>query len=195
MAEELVRNPWGIIVRDGELLELRWLPSTAQMSDGGFMATLCLFAWEAEQVRPRGLLIDAREFRHRFGDGVMAWRDAHIIPRYTELHTSEPQRARAFYGDLLGWTYSDVPGPTESYAFISGTGGMVGGIASSSGAASSWLPYISVADVGAMTAKAKALGAAIEVDCQAFGGLGTLSVIRDPTGARVGLWQEARSPA
>jgi hypothetical protein len=82
MAEELVRNPWGVIVRDGELLELRWLPSTATMNDGGFMATLCLFAWEAERARPRGLLIDAREFRHRFGDGVMAWRDAHIIPRY-----------------------------------------------------------------------------------------------------------------
>src|SRR5262249_7277814 len=82
MAEELVRNPWGVIVRDGELLELRWLPSTATMNDGGFMATLCLFAWEAERRRPRGLLIDAREFRHRFGDDVMTWRDAHIIPPY-----------------------------------------------------------------------------------------------------------------
>lgn len=82
MSEELVRNPWGIILRDRDLLELRWLPSTATMSDGGFMATLCLFAWEAEKGRPHGLLIDAREFRHRFSDGVMAWRDAHIIPRY-----------------------------------------------------------------------------------------------------------------
>src|SRR6266851_422375 len=39
-------------------------------------------AMATELVRPRGLLIDAVEFRHRFGDGVMAWRDAHIIPRY-----------------------------------------------------------------------------------------------------------------
>ena len=46
------------------------------------MATLCLFAWEAENARPRALLIDAREFKHAFGDGVMEWRDAHIIPRY-----------------------------------------------------------------------------------------------------------------
>jgi hypothetical protein len=52
------------------------------MSDGGFMATLCLFTWEAEKARPSGLLIDALEFRHRFGSGVMEWRDAHIIPRY-----------------------------------------------------------------------------------------------------------------
>ncbi len=52
------------------------------MTDGGFMATLCLFVWEAEKARPSGLLIDATEFGHRFGEGVMAWRDAHIIPRY-----------------------------------------------------------------------------------------------------------------
>ena len=84
MSAELVRNEWGIIIQheDLDLLELNWLPSTAVMSDGGFMATLCLFVWEAEKARPASLLIDATEFRHRFGEGVMAWRDAHIIPRY-----------------------------------------------------------------------------------------------------------------
>jgi hypothetical protein len=84
MPSELVRNEWGIILRLDELpaLELRWLASTATMSDGGFMATLCLFASEAEKARVSGLLIDATEFRHRFGNGVMTWRDAHIIPRY-----------------------------------------------------------------------------------------------------------------
>ena len=83
MAGELAQNLWGVIVRPrDDVLELRWLPSTASMSDGGFMATLCLFAWEAERARPLGLLIDAVEFRHQFGPGVMEWRDAHIIPRY-----------------------------------------------------------------------------------------------------------------
>jgi len=84
MAKELVRNEWGAVLQDdaADLLELRWFPSTEQMTDGGFMATLCLFVWEAEKIRPRRLLIDATQFRHRFGEGVMAWRDAHIIPRY-----------------------------------------------------------------------------------------------------------------
>lgn len=84
MATKVTANEWGVILRhDGQdLLELQWLPSTAQMTDGGFMATLCLFASEAERARARRLLIDAREFRHQFGEGVMAWRDAHIIPRY-----------------------------------------------------------------------------------------------------------------
>ena len=84
MANDVVENAWGVIVQHADVLELRWLPSTARMSDGGFMATLCLFVWEAEKSRPRGLFIDATDFKHRFvnAHSVMAWRDAHIIPRY-----------------------------------------------------------------------------------------------------------------
>ena len=79
---ERVRNDWGVIVDHTDFLELRWLASTSTMTDGGFMATLCLFASEAEKARPHGLFIDATEFRHTFGPAVMGWRDAHIIPRY-----------------------------------------------------------------------------------------------------------------
>jgi len=84
MAKELASNEWGIILQHErlELLELKWLSSTANMTDGSFMATLCLFVSEAEKARARRLFIDATDFRHRFGDGVMQWRDAHIIPRY-----------------------------------------------------------------------------------------------------------------
>jgi hypothetical protein len=84
MAKELASSEWGVILQHErlDLLELKWLPSTANMADGGFMATLCLFASEAEKARARRLFIDATEFRHRLGDGVLQWRDAHIIPRY-----------------------------------------------------------------------------------------------------------------
>ena len=84
MTAELVNNPWGVLLfhPDDDVLELRWLPTTATMTDGGFMATLCLFAWQAEKTRPRRLLIDAVEFRHQFGNGITEWRNAHIIPRY-----------------------------------------------------------------------------------------------------------------
>ena len=81
-AIELVRNEWGVILDHSYFIELRWLPSTSSMTDGGFMATLCLFTSEAEKTRPSGLLIDATEFKHSFGPGIMEWRDAHIIPRY-----------------------------------------------------------------------------------------------------------------
>ncbi len=79
---ELVQNEWGVILDHTDLLELKWFRSTSSMTDGGFMATLCLFTWEAEKTRRKSLFIDATEFTHAFGPGVMAWRDAHIIPRY-----------------------------------------------------------------------------------------------------------------
>jgi hypothetical protein len=82
---EVVRNEWSVVLTHPDhpdLLELRWLPSTSTMTDAGFMATLCLLVWEAEKARPRGILIDATEFRHKMGEGISAWRDAHIIPRY-----------------------------------------------------------------------------------------------------------------
>ena len=82
MSSTVASNAWGEIVHhetDG-ILELRWLPG--KMTDGAFKATLALFAWEAEKMRPSFLLIDATQFRHQFGPGVMQWRDDNIIPRY-----------------------------------------------------------------------------------------------------------------
>jgi len=52
------------------------------MDDDGFKATLQLLAGAGETTRPAYMLIDATEFRHRPGEGVMEWRDEHIIPRY-----------------------------------------------------------------------------------------------------------------
>ncbi len=82
MSAKVAGNVWGEIVHHEPegILELRWLPT--EMTDGAFKATLALFALEAERVGPSFLLIDATQFRHRFGPGVMQWRDDCIIPRY-----------------------------------------------------------------------------------------------------------------
>jgi hypothetical protein len=82
MSKELASNAWGTIFQHESALEPRWLPSTAEMTDGGVMATLCLLAWEAEKARPLGLLVDAVEFHHEFGPALMQWRDAQVVPRY-----------------------------------------------------------------------------------------------------------------
>ena len=80
MSSTVASNAWAEIIHhetDG-ILELRWLPS--KMSDGAFKATLALFVWEAEKLRPLFLLIDGNQFRHQFGPNVMQWRDDCIIP-------------------------------------------------------------------------------------------------------------------
>ena len=82
MSDEVARNAWGVILHHAsdDILELRWLPG--QMTDGAFKATLALLALEAERLRPSALLIDATQFRHQFGPGVMDWRNDCVIPRY-----------------------------------------------------------------------------------------------------------------
>jgi hypothetical protein len=79
---EVARNPWGVILhhRGWQTLELRWLP--VDMSDADFKDTLGLLAEMGEQHNPRFMIIDATDFHHEFGPGVMQWRDEHIIPRY-----------------------------------------------------------------------------------------------------------------
>jgi len=81
---EVTSNEWGVILehRRWQTVELRWLPSTRDMTDEGFKASLELLAAAGERLRPRFMLIDATEFHHQLGDGVMAWRDENIIPRY-----------------------------------------------------------------------------------------------------------------
>jgi hypothetical protein len=82
MSDEVARNKWCVILHhasDG-LLEQRWLPG--QMTDGAFKASLALLALEGERLRPSAILIDATQFRHQPGPGVMEWRNDCIIPRY-----------------------------------------------------------------------------------------------------------------
>ena len=82
MSSKVVENRWGEILNHDALriLELQWLPG--EMTDSAFKATLALFAWEAEKLRPSFLLVDATVFRHQLGPGVMQWRDDSIVPRY-----------------------------------------------------------------------------------------------------------------
>ena len=54
---------------------------------------------------------------------------------------------------------------------------------------SAWLPYVLVKDIDASTRKAKKLGAKIMKDVTEVMGLGWLSIIVDPTGAVLGLWE------
>lgn len=60
------------------------------------------------------------------------------------------------------------------------------------GAPSSWMAYVLVEDVRASTTKAKTLGAKVMKDVTEVPDRGWFSIITDPTGAMLGLW-EAKS--
>jgi hypothetical protein len=79
---EVARNPWGVVVHHEAwgTLELRWLPG--DMTDTDFEETLQLLAGMGERYRSRFMIIDANEFHHELGPGVMQWREENILPRY-----------------------------------------------------------------------------------------------------------------
>ena len=97
-----------------------------------------------------------------------------------------------FYAKLFDWKLEDLPmGGGESYTLVKVGDKTAGGIMKNPapGRPSAWLAYVQVDDVPAATKKAKSLGAAVVHDVTEVPGMGWFSVIVDPTGAALGLWQ------
>lgn len=111
---------------------------------------------------------------------------------HVELSTNDVAKAKGFYGALFDWKIEDMDmGGGVNYGMIGVGEGTGGGIVAQMrpGAPSAWMPYVIVADIVASTAKAKSLGATIVQDVMEVMGMGRLSVMIDPTGAAIGLWQ------
>ena len=110
---------------------------------------------------------------------------------HVELQTNDVARAKQFYASLLDWQLEEIPFDGGSYTMVHVGEGVGGGMMKSPvpGCPSHWLAYISVADVAATTQKAKELGATVLCDRAEVPGFGWFSVITDPTGAVVALWE------
>jgi len=111
---------------------------------------------------------------------------------HVELHTNDLKRAREFYSKLFDWKLQDAPMPGGgSYTLIEVGSGTGGGMMTNQapGTPPHWLAYVGVDDIRASTKKAKDLGAKVVVDVTEVGEYGTMSVITDPTGATIAMWQ------
>lgn len=114
---------------------------------------------------------------------------------HVELQTTDLKKARDFYGRLFDWKLEDAPvAGFGGYTMIGVGEGTGGGMMAtpSPGAPSQWLAYVNVDDVTSATRKAKELGAKVVVDVTPVADMGRFSVIVDPTGATLGLWQTTR---
>ena len=110
---------------------------------------------------------------------------------HIELHTDSLGKAKAFYGELLDWQLNDVPMGEGTYTSIGVGEGTGGGMMNNPapGVPSHRLAYINVSNVAAASAKAEKLGATIVQPKTEVPDMGWFSIITDPTGAAVGLWQ------
>lgn len=116
---------------------------------------------------------------------------------HIELNSTDPAKAKEFYAKLFDWEMKDIPLPgsspeaNEIYTTIAVGGGTGGGIMRQMmpNTPSFWLSYALVPDIRSATDKAAALGATIIKDVSEVPNMGWLSIIKDPTGALLGLWQ------
>ena len=112
---------------------------------------------------------------------------------HVELNTPDPKKAKEFYSKLFQWQLDDVENievPGGVYTTIKVGEGTGGGIMKQvPNGPSGWLAYVLVDDIRAATKKAQSLGAEVMKDVTEVMGMGWLSLIEDPTGSILGLWQ------
>jgi predicted enzyme related to lactoylglutathione lyase len=111
---------------------------------------------------------------------------------HIELNTDDVAKAKKFYKGLFKWKLGAMaPGYT---GIDVGKGGTGGGMQKKpmAEAPTLWLPYVEVEDVKKTVAKARKLGANVQVDYMEIGDMGAIGVFVDPTGAPIGVWAKAK---
>ena len=124
---------------------------------------------------------------------------------WVELTTSDLPRARQFYADVFGWSMAEQNLRTHTGRFLPSAAllweGSLGGAAyellreqRECGLGPHWLPFVGVESVDRSTSAAEKLRASTVVDPIDVFHLGRMSILLDPTGAALGLWQPRRLP-
>ena len=111
---------------------------------------------------------------------------------HIELSTSDLDKAKKFYSALMDWKLIDMPMPDGgTYTMIDVGEGTGGGMMKHPmpGAPSMWMAYVQVDNLDAATKKAEQLGAKVIKEKTEVPGFGWFSMIVDPTGAMLALWE------
>ena len=117
---------------------------------------------------------------------------------WVEANVDDPKAAQAFYGQVFGWSFDEMPMPQGSYAMAKRGGTQAAGLmklaaeAKKMGAPSHWLAYVSCEDTDKSTEKAKQLGGKVLVPPMDVGP-GRMSVVQDPSGGTFALWHAKES--
>ena len=118
-------------------------------------------------------------------------------PSWADLATSDETAALGFYSQLFGWTDEpeEIPDGGGVYHMQKlGDDNIVGISAqrpdeAAQGVPPHWNTYLAVEDVDATTAAVKDAGGAVIAEPMDVMDAGRMSVVQDPTGAMVALWQ------
>ncbi len=110
---------------------------------------------------------------------------------HIELNTTDPAKAKSFFGQLFDWELQDMDMGDMTYTTIRVGEGTGGGMMKHPmpGQPSVWVPYVLVDNVETSTKKARSLGATVIKEKTEVPNMGWFSIILDPTGAALGLWE------
>ena len=121
--------------------------------------------------------------RTSYAPGTFSWVD---------LNTDDIESSKAFYADLLGWTYEDIPiGDGNHYSMAQVQGRNVAAITPmpQGMGPTQWNCYVSVEDADAVAARAEELGATILHEPFDVFTAGRMAMFKDPQGAVLMVWQ------
>jgi uncharacterized protein len=119
--------------------------------------------------------------------------NVHGALTWSELGTTDIEAAKAFYGDLFGWTYDDLEMEGQGqYSVIRVGDRSNGGIRAQTpmeqGVPPNWLPYFGATSCDESAAQAEKLGGRVVVPTMTVPA-GGFTVIADPQGAVFALFQ------
>ena len=110
---------------------------------------------------------------------------------WTDLATSDAPAAKTFYSAVFGWDYEDLPmGDGEVYSMALRDGRTVAALSGTQDQPPHWNCYVTVGSADDATAQAAEHGANVMVEPFQVMDVGRMSVIADPTGAALCLWEE-----
>jgi predicted enzyme related to lactoylglutathione lyase len=111
-----------------------------------------------------------------------------------DLPAEDLTRARKFYENLFGWTFTRPPMPMEYYLFtttgLDGSPGAGGGMGKRMAPDQRMVNYFGVPSVEEYLNKAKSLGASVVMPKSPVPGFGYLALCVDTEGNPFGLWEE-----
>ena len=113
-------------------------------------------------------------------------------PCWVDLMTSDPDRSRAFYGELFGWTSDDAGPEYGGYINFAKDGLRVAGAMrndGTSGMPDVWNVYLASQDAAVTVDDAASNGGQVIVSAMAVGQLGTMAVVTDAGHATIGVWE------
>ena len=115
---------------------------------------------------------------------------------WNELNTHDVEKAKKFYGDLLGWEFITTES-TNDYIVATRNGEMVAGIVDLTNTdcdddvPSYWFPYIEVENIDAATGQVLETGGKLLRPIFEVPTVGRIAIILDNTGACLGLMQSS----